>query len=173
MTENDIIQRGEEAKYQVKILREEFDMASHVYEVTLHYGMLGRSLTIYKDGLLFDEEGHCFAVFDTTDMLGLVTAETRYYVPDSDYPDGYRTEVDRQHICRVVENPACPVCCDAIATATDDLDPIHPPHVIWTRIFRSDANSLYATLVDRDGIPFATADGDIVKVHKIESEINH
>lgn len=165
MTKNDIIQRGEEAKYQVKILREEFDMASHVYEVTLHYGMLGRSLTIHKDGLIFDEEGHCFVVFDTTDMLGLITAETRYYVPDTDYPDGYRTEVDRQHICQVVDDPACFVCCNG-TTPDEDLDPVHPPHVLWTRIFRSDANSLYATLVDRDGIPFATSDGDILKVHK-------
>ena len=172
MTEKDIIQQCEEAKYQVKILREEFDMSANVYEVTLTWGMLGKQVTIPKTDLIFDEEDQCFVVFDTSDMIGTVTAETRYHVPDTDYGDGYRTEVDRQHICKVIPSAQCCGACP-IDKPQQPLDPIYGPHVEWKRIYRSDANSLYASLADKDVNDLVTSDGTILKVHKLESEINH
>lgn len=165
MTKKDIIQQGEEAKYQVKILREEFDMSANVYEVTLTWGMFGKKITIPKDDLIFDEECQCFIVFDTSDMLGTVTAETRYYVPDTDYGDGFRTEVDRQHICKVISSAQC-CCACSLDEQQEPLDPIYGPHVKWQRVFRSDANSLYVSLLDKDGNSLATNDGAILKTKK-------
>ena len=164
MTDKDIFQEGEEAKYQIKITREEYDMSANVFEILLTWGMFGNARLIQKQDLIIDEEGNCFCIIDTEGMSGVVNAETRYYVPDTDCEDGMRTEVDKQMAFRVLSGTV------GIKTCKPDkqkaVNAIDGRHVEWIRIYRSDANSLYADLLYKDRQPVKDSTGAQIKVRK-------
>ena len=104
-----ILMQGDEAKYQVRIEAEGFNMETDDFEIELSWGMLGRKVTIKKSDTIFSVDGFFF-VFTTDEMVGRVTARCTYHIPDIDCPDGLRTEVDEQLLCFVsnVPNPKCP-----------------------------------------------------------------
>ena len=95
--------QGDEAKYQVRIEQEGFNMETDDFEIELLWGMLGRKVTIKKSDTIFSVDGFFF-VFNTDEMVGRVTARCTYHIPDIDCPDGLRTEVDEQLVCL-----SCPV----------------------------------------------------------------
>lgn len=137
-----IIQQGEEAKYRIAIEREGFSMSENPFSVTLKWGMQGRTLEIQKSEMLTDEQGNWFFTFSTADMVGVVTVECAYDVPDSDYADGYRTEKEQHPLCFVNTSPRMP-------QMMRDYGGIYQGvHVSYERTLRSDKRSLFRYLRD-------------------------
>lgn len=137
-----IIQQGEEAKYRIAIEREGFSMTENPFMLTLKWGMQGRTLTIDKSEMLTDESGQWYFTFPTADMVGVVTVECAYDVPDSDYPDGYRTEKEQQPLCFVNTSPR-------MSQMMRDHGGIYQGiYVSYERTLRSDKRSLYRYLRD-------------------------
>ena len=137
-----IIQQGEEAKYRIAIEREGFSMTENPFALTLKWGMQGRTLTIDKSEMLTDEQGNWFFTFNTADMVGVVTVECAYDVPDSDYADGYRTEKEQQPLCFVNTSPRMP------QMMRDDGGIYQGTYVSYERTLRSDKRSLFRYLRD-------------------------
>lgn len=137
-----IIQQGEEAKYRIAIEREGFSMTENPFMLTLKWGMQGRTLTIDKSEMLTDESGQWYFTFPTADMVGVVTVECAYDVPDSDYPDGYRTEKEQQPLCFVNTSPRMP------QLMRDHGGIYQGIYVSYERTLRSDKRSLYRYLRD-------------------------
>lgn len=137
-----IIQQGEEAKYRIAIEREGFSMTENPFMLTLKWGMQGRTLTIGKSEMLTDEAGQWYFTFPTADMVGVVTVECAYDVPDSDYPDGYRTEKEQQPLCFVNTSSRMPqLMCDHGGI-------YQGIYVSYERTLRSDKRSLFRYLRD-------------------------
>lgn len=92
---------GTEVKYLVEIQADGFDMARDDFNITLKLG--SKSKTFEKSDLVDDiemvdgQQKHTFyLVFDSAEFgAGTLVAIIRAYVPDTDYPDNIRTEVDR------------------------------------------------------------------------------
>lgn len=137
-----IIQQGEEAKYRIAIEREGFSMTENPFMLTLKWGMQGRTLTVDKSEMLTDESGQWYFTFPTADMVGVVTVECAYDVPDSDYPDGYRTEKEQQPLCFVNTSPRMP------QMMRDHGGIYQGIYVSYERTLRSDKRSLYRYLRD-------------------------
>lgn len=137
-----IIQQGEEAKYRIAIEREGFSMTENPFMLTLKWGMQGRTLTIDKSEMLTDESGQWYFTFPTADMVGVVTVECAYDVPDSDYPDGYRTEKEQQPLCFVNTSVRMP------QLMRDHGGIYQGIYVSYERTLRSDKRSLYRYLRD-------------------------
>lgn len=137
-----IIQQGEEAKYRIAIEREGFSMTENPFMLTLKWGMQGRTLTVDKSEMLTDEAGQWYFTFPTADMVGVVTVECAYDVPDSDYPDGYRTEKEQQPLCFVNTSSRMPqLMCDHGGI-------YQGIYVSYERTLRSDKRSLFRYLRD-------------------------
>lgn len=137
-----IIQQGEEVKYRIAIEREGFSMTEDPFMLTLKWGMQGRTLMIQKSEMLTDEHGNWFFTFKTADMVGVVTVECVYDVPDSDYPDGYRTEKEQQPLCFVNTSPRMP------QMMRDGGGIYQGIYVSYERTLRSDKRSLFRYLRD-------------------------
>jgi len=137
-----IIQQGEEAKYRIAIEREGFSMSENPFSLTLKWGMQGRMLEIQKSEMLTDEQGNWFFTFNTADMVGVVTVECAYDVPDSDYADGYRTEKEQQPLCFVNTSPRMP------QMMRDHGGIYQGVYVSYERTLRSDKRSLFRYLRD-------------------------
>ena len=137
-----IIQQGEEAKYRIAIEREGFSMTENPFMLTLKWGMQGRTLTIDKSEMLTDESGQWFFTFPTADMVGVVTVECAYDVPDSDYLDGYRTEKEQQPLCFVNTSSRMP------QMMRDHGGMYQGIYVSYERTLRSDKRSLFRYLRD-------------------------
>lgn len=116
MTANDIIMQGEEAKYFVDITHEGFDMETDDFEIELRYGLMGKSIKLTKQDMTADSSGKYFFQFDTSGIVGKVTAVCTYKVPDTDdVDDSERTKVDEQLLCFIATTPCprlimCPAC---------------------------------------------------------------
>ena len=157
MTTKNIIQKGDIAKYQIKISRDDFDVERDDFSVTLRWGIASPdSMKIEKTDMYHDEEWNVYFMFETSGMLGKVTAECEYKVPDSDAQGGYRVSVDRQFLCLVADNataklPKCPV--------------LGEQYVTYTRTFRSDANSLYAIVRVQPEV-VTSSNGEPLRVRK-------
>lgn len=135
-----IIQTGDIVKYHLKIEHQDFDMQRDEFNVTISWGVFGKSVSISKDKMLCDEEGNWFFVFESDDMVGHILATCTYLVADTDVEGGYREEVDRQYIGFATKNPCPRFCCECMFFTEDNQ------HVLYTRIYRSDANTLYLNL---------------------------
>lgn len=103
---DNIIPCGEEAKYRILILHDGFDQDTDPFRVTLQWGFDGDNMVIDKSQMIRDTSGNYYIKFDTSRMSGKVMAVCSFDVPDSDFPDGLRTEVNRQYLCIVVRNPS-------------------------------------------------------------------
>lgn len=154
-----IVQQGEEKKVQITITRTGFVMNDDDFKVKLSWGLMGQSMTITKDQMFSNDSDEWFFVFDSSPMIGPVTAECTYYVPDSDYPDGLRTEVNRQFLCFVVTSPLPKfICCPALPESTGTVS--------YEFTDESDIAQLYAYLLDSQGRNLVTAENEYFMVLK-------
>lgn len=166
-----IIPEGDVLKYKLEIKHEDFDMQTCDFEVILSYGMLGQSLTVKKSQMPCDEDKNWYLVFSTKGMVGKVLATCRYMVPDSDMPSGARDEYNRQYLCFVTANPCVHLdcCCEDCPEPEDD-------HVTYTRVWRSDVNTLYLNLrtTEENGEhrPVMDSEGQQIRVRKEDKDIH-
>ena len=153
-----IIMQGEEAKYAMRIDAQGFNMETDDFNVTLSWGMMGRSLVIEKSQMTFSIDGYYYFVFDTSEMTGRVVAKCTYGVPDIDCPDGIRTEVDEQLLCFVATTPLPRFACVPA--------PGCEHKVTYERSDQSDVASDYQYLSTTEGDRLITADTEYILVLK-------
>ena len=154
-----IVQQGEEKKCQITITRTGFVMNDDDFKLKLSWGLMGQSMTITKDQMFSNDRDEWFFVFDSSPMIGPITAECTYYVPDGDYPDGLRTEVNRQFLCFVVTSPLPKfICCPALPVSTGTVS--------YEFTDESDVAELYAYLLDSQGRNLVTAENERLMVLK-------
>jgi len=88
---------GSTPKYLFELTVDDLSMADFDFQVRLQRGP--NAVVIEKDEMIVDGEGNYFITFDTKALgIGPVRAIIIASIPDTDYPDGVRTEVD------VIEN---------------------------------------------------------------------
>ena len=145
MNVKNIIQQGEEAKYNIRIEREGFTMQDDDFRLTLVWGMKGGRLDLPKSQMMENEAGNWLFTFPTKEMTGIVTAGCEYDVPDSDYADGFRTEKEEQPLCFVNANMRLP-------QMMKDEGIYNGRYVSYERRMRSDVRSLYVVLRDVTGV---------------------
>ena len=91
---------GTEKKYVIDIKSQGFDMDTDDFEVVLKRG--GNTLTFHKSDLLKDEEDNWYIAFNTAALgAGTVSITVTAHVPDTDFPDGLRDEVDKFNFLRI------------------------------------------------------------------------
>jgi len=91
---NDNIIKGTEVKFKVDLSASGFDMDSCDFFFTIYCG--GKTLTVLKSELVYDGTDW-YLCFDTSGFnSGTMTVVTTAFIPDSDFPDGLRTEIDKQ-----------------------------------------------------------------------------
>ena len=156
MDKTRILQHGEEAKFQTAI--KDFDMEANDFQVTLIYGYRRTTQLITKGQMVHAADGKWYFTFDTDGMVGRVSIECLWQVPDTDYADGYRQETDEQYLCFVASTPcpqfvSCPAC-------TGD----HP--VTYTRTEQSSIADEYTYLGCADYDRIITCDDEIILVKK-------
>ena len=144
-----IIPQGELAKFKIDNKDKKFDIDVDDFTNLLTYGMMGESVEIKKSDCIIAADG-CYFSFDTSKMIGKVTAVCSYDVVDGDV-SGERRRADIQMLCFVSPVPcprfiACPACAD------------EEHQVEYTRITESDATENYELLCDCDGNVFVTRD---------------
>lgn len=144
MNVKNIIQQGEDAKFNIRIEREGFTMQDDDFRLTLKWGMQEKHLVIQKSQMMEDEAGNWLFTFPTKEMTGIVTAVCEYDVPDSDYADGFRTEKEEQPLCFVNANMRLP-------QMMKDGGIYNGTYVSYERRLRSDVRSLYVILRDVTG----------------------
>ena len=154
-----IVQEGEKVKFQITITQQGFNMIQDNFRVKLTYGMLNQSVLITKEQMISNELDEWYFMFDTTGMVGCVVAECSFDVPDSDYFDGIRREVDRQCILVVIGHPLPASVCVPIVNPEDHT-------VVYERTDQSDMAELYAFLTDRRGNHLLTSDNEKILVLK-------
>lgn len=90
---NDKVYVGTELKYKVTITASGFDMDTDDWTVTIARGKVSK--TFAKSECIHGEDGW-YVCLDTTELgAGAYHAVVTAYVPDTDFPDGLRTEVKR------------------------------------------------------------------------------
>lgn len=156
------------AKFKVEITHPEFSQLEHDYSITLTWGHMGGSRVFKKSDLISDEEHNIYIVFDTSEMFGKVMAECLYEVPDTDRESGVREECDRQWLAFVASTPCVYFPCDCECAEKD-------PHVVYTRVYRSDVHTLYLNLrtTEDNGehLNLLDSEGQQLRVHKRPEDI--
>ena len=144
-----IIPQGELAKFKIDIKDKNFDIDFDDFTILLSYGMMGESVKIKKSDCIIAADG-CYFSFDTSKMIGKVTAVCAYDVGDSD-TGGERRRVDMQMLCFVSPVP-CPrfLACPACSAEEHQVE--------YTRITESDVTAMYELLCDCYGNVFVTRD---------------
>ena len=109
-----VIPQGEQAVFVVKSNRMNFSFDDNDFRLEIIYGMAGQRVTILKKDLE-KVEGKWRFSFDTSNMIGQLTARLTMYMNDHDCPDDERPEVDEQLIGFVATTPCtrlhqCPKC---------------------------------------------------------------
>ena len=99
-----VIPQGEQAVFVVKSNRMNFSFDDNDFRLEIIYGMAGQRVTILKKDLE-KVEGKCRFSFDTSNMIGQLTARLTMYMDDPDCPDDERPEVDEQLIGFVATTP--------------------------------------------------------------------
>lgn len=163
MDKDKIIQKGDVAKYQIAITHEDFDQHRDDFYVVLHYGMTNKKLRIDKQDMVEDESNQFFLMFPSSDMTGMIKAETHYLVPDYDMDDMVRDEVEWSCLGFVTDSH-CPLfSCHCRCDCCDEND---NNHVKFKRVWRSDVSSLFLYLRTRRGEPFMCSDEMMLRVPK-------
>jgi hypothetical protein len=94
------IYQGTELKFTLDIQSEGFSMADDDFKVVIKNTK--KSVTIPKADMILDENENYLFTVDTGFMgTGEYWITTIAYVPDDDFDDGLRTEVQKQLICVV------------------------------------------------------------------------
>lgn len=92
---------GTKVKYLIEITSSGFDMARDDFDITLKWGTITKffaksdlvDTTVIEEGV---EKHQYYLCFDTSEFgYGDIMAIVRAYVPDTDFPDGIRLEVDK------------------------------------------------------------------------------
>ena len=109
-----VIPQGETAVFSVKSNRMNFSFDDNRFVLEIIYGMAGQRVTILKKDLE-KVDGKWRFLFDTSNMIGQLTARLTMYMNDPDCPDDERPEVDEQLIGFVATTPCtrlhqCPKC---------------------------------------------------------------
>ena len=109
-----VIPQGEQAVFVVKSNRVNFSFDDNDFRLEIIYGMAGQRVTILKKDLE-KVDGKWQFSFDTSNMIGQLTARLTMYMNDPDCPDDKRPEVDEQQIGFVATTPCtrlhqCPKC---------------------------------------------------------------
>ena len=109
-----VIPQGEQAVFVVKSNRVNFSFEDNDFLLEIIYGMAGQRVTIQKKDLEKVDGKWQFA-FDTSNMIGQLTARLTMYMNDPDCPDDERPEVDEQLIGFAATTPCtrlhqCPKC---------------------------------------------------------------
>jgi hypothetical protein len=109
-----VIPQGEQAVFSVKSNRMNFSFDDNDFVLEIIYGMAGQRVTILKKDLEKVDDKWRFS-FDTSNMIGQLTARLTMYMNDPDCPDDERPEVDEQLIGFVATTPCtrlhqCPKC---------------------------------------------------------------
>ncbi len=99
-----VIPQGEQAVFVVKSNRVNFSFDDNDFMLEIIYGMEGQRVTILKKDLEKVDGKWRFA-FDTSNMIGQLTARLTMYMNDPDCPDDERAEVDEQLIGFVATTP--------------------------------------------------------------------
>lgn len=83
---------GTELKFLVEITAGGFTMVDDDFTVTIRRGSKQR--VFQKSELIKDENNKFYVCFDSAEFgTGVIQAIVTAYVPDTDFPDGLRTEV--------------------------------------------------------------------------------
>ena len=152
-----VIQQGEDAKYNIRIDRQGFSMTENPFYVTLKWGLEGRQLVIQKSEMQTDDNDRMVFTFPTKDMIGIVTDECTYQVPDIDYADGYRTEKEQQPLCFIYTGSRLP----QMMKYDDGL--YNGVYVSYERRLTSNIQVLYETLRDAVGNILRDVNGKIMR----------
>lgn len=91
---------GTEKKYLLEIESDGFDMERDDFEVDIKRGP--KTIHLEKSDLIKDTEGNFFITFDTAELgAGGASMTVTAHVPDTDFPDGIRDEVDKFKFLRI------------------------------------------------------------------------
>lgn len=83
---------GTELKFLVEIEAGGFSMVDDDFTVTIKRG--SKQHVFAKADLIRDDEDNFYVCFDSAEFgSGMIQAVVTAYVPDTDFPDGLRTEV--------------------------------------------------------------------------------
>ena len=109
-----VIPQGETAVFSVKSNRVNFSFDDNDFRLEIIYGMSGQRIVLPKKDFEMVDGQWQFS-FDTSDMIGQLTARMTMYMADVDCPDDIRPEVDEQLIGFVATTPCtrlhqCPMC---------------------------------------------------------------
>lgn len=92
--------KGTEMKFILSIESVGFNMVDDEFSVEL--STMRKKIVIPKSDMILDEQDRFIFTFDTAELgTGDVTMKTIAYVPDEDFKDGFRTEVDQIKICKI------------------------------------------------------------------------
>lgn len=109
-----VIPQGEQTVFSVKSNRVNFSFDDNDFRLEIIYGMAGQRIVLLKKDFEV-VEGQWQLSFDTSNMIGQLTARLTMYMNDPDCPDDERPEVDEQLIGFVATTPCtrlhqCPKC---------------------------------------------------------------
>lgn len=91
---------GTELKFQLDITSDGFSMADDDFKVIISNRT--KNVEIKKEDMILDEHEHYLFTIDTAFLGSGDYMITIYaYVPDEDFDDGIRTEVQKQVLCQV------------------------------------------------------------------------
>lgn len=91
---------GTELKFLVEIGAGGFSMADDRFTVDIMRG--NNVLHFEKEDMELDRNGNWYVCFDTLALgTGIVTAKITAYIPDDDYVDGFRTEIQKMTLLTI------------------------------------------------------------------------
>lgn len=91
---------GTELKFIIEINADGFSMADDDFNITLKRGAFTK--VFQKGDLVQDEEDKFYLCFDSAEFgKGMISAIITAYVPDDDFDDGLRTEVQKIDLIRI------------------------------------------------------------------------
>ena len=97
------VYKGTELKFILTIDADGFSMVDDDFKIRLSTNDGRKYIEITKEQMAVDEDDNYIFMFDTSCLgTGIVTMTTFAYVPDEDFDDNLRTEVDKIAICRIM-----------------------------------------------------------------------
>lgn len=94
---------GTELKFALTITSEGFSMITDDFKVVIKSTKKRKEVVITKDEMMLDENDKYLFTIDTEELgIGEYWIYVYAYVPDDDFPDGLRTEVQKQQLCTVM-----------------------------------------------------------------------
>ena len=98
------IYQGTELKFQLDIESVGFSMINDDFKVVVKNKNTQQSVVILKSDMIITQEEKFLFTIDTSVLgIGTYIITTTAYVPDEDFKDGYRTEVQKQTLCQVTD----------------------------------------------------------------------